>query len=280
MKPFDSLSSKDGTALTLYRGDQSLLERPQCVVLMIHGFAEHMGRYEKLGSYLATRGIAAYGIDLRGHGRSGGTRAFVKSFDEYVEDIDAAMSHVRDLHSDTPIFMLGHSNGGLALTHYLQERGSDHVQGAIFSAAALAIDPDLSPLLRRLTPLIGSLIPHLKAVRLDSSLISRDPEVVQKYDSDPLVYRDGIKAGYAAAVLKTIRKVNQRLPSLLTPMLVMHGSKDKIADPIGSRRLAEEVASKDVTFKVMEGCFHEILNDPGKEARFELLTEWLLERIA
>jgi len=272
----DALTSADGTKLAFYQWDAS--GEVKANVLIVHGFAEHSGRYDHFATFLANARYQVYAVDLRGHGHSGGIRAYVKDVGEYADDLEAAITFIQTVSPEKKLFVHGHSMGGLVVVKTALDR-KPSLAGVLLTSAGLKVDPDLSPMLQRLTPLIAMLAPKLKAVKLDASLVSRDPEVVKKYQEDPLVYHGGIKAGYAAAVLSTIKNLSGRFSEFEYPVLILHGEKDKLTDPAGSAQLAHDAGSSDLTHKVLPGLFHEILNEPEKEEIYSIMMEWLHERV-
>ncbi len=275
MNRLEDLHSQDGCPLAFYSWHPE--QQAKANVLIIHGFAEHSGRYDHFANFLAGCGYRVYGLDLRGHGRSGGEEAYLKDSSDYVADLNAALQFIRSTHPDEKLFLLGHSMGGLVVVTSLLDLKPD-IAGVVLTAPGLKVDPDLSPLLRRLTPLIALVAPKLKAIKLDPKLVSRDPEVVKKYIADPLIYHDGIKAGYAAAILRAIKSTSARFSEFTYPVLILHGEKDKLTDPAGSAQLAQEASSTDLTHQVLPGLFHEILNEPEKEEVYEIVRGWLDQR--
>ena len=164
-------------------------EEARAVVVIVHGYAEHGGRYGHVGEFLARRGYAVYAFDLRGHGRSEGERAFVNSFDEYLDDAGSFLETVRGRNPGRPLFLLGHSLGGAIATLFTIERKPD-IRGLVLSGPLIKFSSGISPVHKALALLVGSIFPRLPAAkRLDSRFISRDPRVVDQYERDPLVYR-------------------------------------------------------------------------------------------
>ncbi len=163
-----------------------LPELPQRVLVLVHGFAEHSGRYEELASWFAARGCAVLAVDLRGHGRSQGRRTHVDAFAQYLDDVDLLMAAAREEHGGLPLLLLGHSMGGLIALSYLQDR-QPTIAGAVISAPALSVPSGPRATLARL---VRRVLPKLSiAAGLDLAGLSRDPEVVRRYESDPLVER-------------------------------------------------------------------------------------------
>jgi alpha-beta hydrolase superfamily lysophospholipase len=246
---------------------------------IVHGFAEHSGRYAYTAEALARRGYAVHALDLRGHGRSEGDRAYVRSANEYLLDVRAFLERVRERAAGRPVFLLGHSLGGaiVALALCVEPPG---VRGALLSGAVLPVAPTLGSRIQRWIALaLGRLAPRLPTIKLKSSDVSRDPEQVAKYDSDPLNYRGRIRAGLAAAMTRAVDRIKRDVPQIRMPLLIMHGTADALANPDGSIAFYERVASADKTLKLYEGLYHEILNEPERDQVIADIAAWMDARL-
>jgi len=247
---------------------------PGAILLVVHGLAEHSGRYLNLVNYFVPRGYAVYGFDHRGHGRSAGRRGYVSHFTDYLNDLNTFVNIVRNKHVDTRIFLVGHSMGGTIGTAYAVNHQHE-VAGLIFSDATLKLDPGVSPLLTALAPLISILLPRMGTVVIDASAISRDQAIVDTYINDPFVYRGRISARLGSELIKTIRKLPPQLPEIKLPTLIMHGTADRLSHPEGSQMLYEHIGSEDKTLELYEGFYHEIFNEPGHKQVFSDMETWL-----
>ena len=247
---------------------------PRAILLVVHGLAEHSGRYVNLADYFAPRGYAVYGFDHRGHGKSAGRQGYVSHFTDYLNDLNTFVNIVRNKHVDTRIFLVGHSMGSTISTAYAINH-QPVVSGLILSGATLKLDPGVSPVLTALAPLISMLLPKMGTVVIDASAISRDQTVVDTYVSDPFVYRGRISARLGGELIKTIRKLPPQLPEIKLPTLIMHGTADRLSHPEGSQTLYERIGSEDKTLKLYEGFYHEIFNEPGHEQVFSDMETWL-----
>lgn len=250
---------------------------PRGAVVIIHGYAEHSGRYDWTGEQLAAAGYATYALDLTGHGQTGGEQALVRSMNEFLGDVRLYTSLVRGWAAGLPLFVLGHSMGGAITTLHLAV-DKPELSGAILSGAVLAGKNRGRGLRERLVRIVGRVLPRLRIGKLDSSTISRDPAVVQAYDDDPLVYRGRMKAGLVAAMIRGIQRADDDAPGIATPMLILHGSEDLLTSPAGSERLYERIASADRTIKLYDGLYHEILNEPERDQVIADIIAWLNER--
>jgi alpha-beta hydrolase superfamily lysophospholipase len=247
---------------------------PVAVLLLVHGLAEHSSRYGNVVNYLVPRGYAVYAPDHRGHGRSGGQRAHVERFDDYLVDLKTFFDMVRGWHPDARIFVVGHSMGGaISLTYALRHQAE--LDGLLLSAASLKVGESVSPLVITLGKLIARLFPRMGMVMLDASAISRDPAVVAAYENDPLVYRGKMSARLGAELIGTMQALPDQVSQLRLPVLIMHGTDDRLADPQGSQWLFESVGSSDKTLKLYQSYYHEIFNEPEHARVLADVETWL-----
>jgi alpha-beta hydrolase superfamily lysophospholipase len=276
---------------TLTANGQSLFTRrwlpdrePKAVVLIVHGYAEHSGRYDHVGAWLAERGYAVEAFDLRGHGQSSGRRALVRSFDEYLTDLTAVLADVAQRHPGKPLFLLGHSMGGAIVTLFVirehnvaeafQPRSSG-IAGVILSGPGIRGRRSAPRPVLWLFRLIGRLFPTMRLGKLDAGAVSRDPAVVARYENDPLVYRRGMPAGTLVAMIKAGREINEHMERFGLPLLIVHGSEDALTDPEGSRRLVDRAGVDDKQLKVYPGLYHEVLNEPEQQQVLGDIVRWL-----
>lgn len=251
---------------------------PRGVLAICHGYAEHSGRYACAGEQLAARGYAVHAFDLRGHGRSGGERVFIRSANEYLDDLDAFLAVVRDEHPGLPLFLLGHSMGGGIVALAMVTR-RPAVDGVLLSGAPLPTEQGLGARIgMQLAVIIGKLFPRWRTRSLAAATVSRDPAVVADYDADPLNYRGKMPAGLLSALVRAGRVIDRRESSITEPLLIMHGSDDQLTDPDGSRELYTRAASADKTLRIYDGLYHEILNEPERNQVIAHIAGWLDER--
>ncbi len=247
---------------------------PRADVVIVHGYAEHSGRYEHVAAYLAERGYAVHALDLRGHGRSAGERVLVRSFNEYLDDVAGLLVRVHEGTGRRPIFLLGHSMGGTIVALASVTRRPD-VRGVMLSGAGLTAGRGPQAVLAQLLVWLGQLFPRLPLRKLAAETVSHDPDVVAKYDSDPLVYRGKMPAGTLSAMIRAGRTIHKRIETVTQPLLIMHGTADALTEPDGSRELYERAVSSDKTLKLYEGFFHEILNEPERAQVLGDIAAWL-----
>lgn len=250
----------------------------RAALLIVHGFAEHGGRYVHVGEYLAERGVAVHAFDLRGNGRAEGERALVRSFGAYLADVRVALGRLREHHPDVPVFVLGHSMGG-TVTGLFVTVDRPQVRGVLFSGAGLKRPTGLRGAVQALVGSAGRVFPRLPLIRLNADDVSRDPEVRRLYDSDPLNYRGRMRAGLITAAGRALRHIDDHMDEITLPLLIMHGTEDALVGPDSSRMLYERAASVDKTLKLYEGLYHEILNEPERAQVLADIIAWLDARI-
>jgi acylglycerol lipase len=250
----------------------------KAVLLVVHGWAEHSGRYKNLVDYFVPRGYAICALDHRGHGRSEGPRGYIDRFSDYLIDLKTFFDLVRSQHSDAKIFMVGHSLGGTISTAYVIEHQHE-LAGLLLSGASLILGSGMPSALIPLARICSVLIPRMGIFVLDATAISRDKAVVDAYVNDPLVYRGKVTCRFAAEMLKMLRRLPTQMPEINLPILVMHGTDDRLGDPEGSRLLYERASSKDKTLKLYQGFYHEIFNEPEHEQVLSDMEGWLAARL-
>jgi alpha-beta hydrolase superfamily lysophospholipase len=249
-------------------------EKTKAVVVIAHGLAEHSGRYAHVADRLASAGYATYSYDQWGHGRSGGTMGNIEGFSHLRADLDTVLSKARGEHPGVPVFLLGHSFGGLVALDYVVTRGESGLTGLVVSGAA--VDPSVgSALERAAAPLLSRIAPNLPVAPLDPTAVSRDPAVVQAYIDDPLNYHGKIRARTGSEGLKAVARVHAGLGRVTLPILVLHGVEDRLVSAAGSKAVAEKVKSVDKTLTLYDGLYHEIFNEPEQKAVLDDVVGWL-----
>jgi alpha-beta hydrolase superfamily lysophospholipase len=257
---------------------------PRGVIVIVHGLAEHGGRYAETAAFFAARGWAVLAGDLRGHGRSpdpAGRRVHVGRFSDFFHDVDAFLGAARTACPGLPIFLLGHSMGGLIAISYVL-RNSSGLGGAVVSSPALDAHPEFRPplLLRLLVGLLSRLAPRmLFPSDLDTSALSRDPEVVRAYLDDPLV-SSKVSARFYSEMMAAMQRVREQADALAIPMLLMQSGADRLVDPDAPARWATSAPPGRIEFVRWEGFYHEMFNEPEKGAVRERTLDWLNTRLA
>jgi len=268
------LQAVDGVNLS---GRAWLPPVPRAVIALVHGINEHSGRYGFIAERANQQGLGLASIDLRGHGRSPGDRAYVERFDDYLLDVDALLAGTRELASGLPIFLMGHSMGGAIALRWLVQRPQT-VAGLILSSAALRIGAEVPRLLIALAPLLSRWLPRLRGTRLDPSLISNDPAVVAAYAGDPLVSLEAPPARTGAELLQAMATSQEAAARLTLPVYLFHGDADRLTDPAGSREIFDAWGGADRSLRLWPGSRHETLNDLDREQVVAELLQWVLDR--
>ena len=246
---------------------------PRDQVVLAHGYAEHSGRYDEVGRYLADRGFAVHALDHHGHGRSEGTRAVIERFAQADADIDALADRVRGESGLATVKLIGHSLGGsLALNYALDHQAK--LSGLVLSGPA--IGGRLPAIQRWLLATVSALAPRTGMIALDANAVSRDPAVVAAYISDPLVYRGKVPARTAYEMFHAIGSYPARVRALQVPCLLMHGAKDSLVPARDAQPLFDAIGSEDKTVRVWPGLFHEIFNEPERDDVLRLTCDWLV----
>jgi acylglycerol lipase len=244
----------------------------RATIVLAHGASEHSGRYAWTAEQLAERGYTTFAIDHRGHGRSEGARAYIDRMENAVADLDQLVDIARR-ESEGPLFLLGHSMGGAVALAYTFEH-EDKLDGLVLSAPLAALEAASLP--TRIAGQVLSLVaPRLGVYEIDSSLVSRDPEVVRAYDADPLNYRGKLPARTVSELSKTVSGFPERVTRLRLPMLLMHGTADTLVPPHGTEMVNERAGSQDKTIIRYDGLYHEILNEPERDRVLADIADWL-----
>ena len=237
-------------------------EAPKAFVALVHGLAEHSGRYEHVAEHLRSHGYSVRAVDLRGHGRSAGFPSGVEALFDWLDDANGLVDRVRAAAGDLPVFLLGHSLGALICATCVA-RGTE-VDGLILSGIAV---------------LAGDMLLASMSNPDDQGLppeaISRDPAVVAAYRDDPLVFHDRVTPEANAFALEAAIEVNQSAGGIAVPTLLVHGSEDRIADVEGARELHASVGASDKEIIVYDGLYHEVLNEPEREQVLDDIVAWL-----
>ncbi len=247
---------------------------PKAILLVVHGVAEHSGRYMNPVNYFVPKGYAVYSFDLRGHGKSDGKRSYVERFSYYLDDLQTFYNLVRAENPNTEIFMVGHSMGSTISIDYALEHQRE-LQGLIISGTTLKAGASISQAAIMAAKILSVIMPKMGVTALDSNGISRDKAVVEAYVNDPLNYTGKLSARFGVELLKTMGMLQKRLSEITLPILIMQGSQDRISDPSSSKMLFDGVSSKDKTMKIYEGFYHEIFNDPDRQQVFVDMEAWL-----
>ncbi len=248
---------------------------PKAVLLVVHGLAEHFGRYRNLIDHFVPLGYAVYGFDLPGHGKSHGKRVYVNRFEDYTQALDLFLNKIRDLHNTPPLFLVGHSMGSLVSTVFLIHRQKDFAGAVLSGCGAVKIPDHISSATIMAGKVFSVLLPKIGLIGLDVNGVSRDPSVVKAYVEDPLVHTGKTTARLAAEILRVMQGILGQANRITLPILLLQGGADKLVDPAGAQMLFEAVGSSDKTLKIYEGLYHEIFNEPEKDQVLSDMEQWL-----
>lgn len=250
---------------------------PKAVLVIVHGFGEHSGRYPNIVDTLVPEGYAVYSCDNRGHGKSFGERGHIDRWEDFRSDVFSFIKLVEEKEPDIPLFLMGHSLGGLIALEYIL-RVPDGVEGVIASGPALT-QGSVNPLLLVVSKIMSRLMPTLSLdTKLEGLNVSRDPEVVNTYLNDPLVHSMA-SARFGTEMASAAKWVRRHPQELKVPILIVHGGADKLVDPKSSRDFFEGIKLEDKTRIEYEGYFHEPHNDLGWEKPVSDILKWLEDHL-
>lgn len=270
----ETVTVTDGLRLYLRRSE---VQKPRGEILITHGFGEHSGRYGALTDHLTSHDYSVTAYDHRGHGLSDGLPGHVENFDEYDQDLVKLIEAVRERAQSRSLFLIGHSMGGLIALRYLA-RHPENVSGAVISAPLIEVAVPV-PAHKLMIARVGArMAPRL---RLDNEInpanLSRDPEVGRAYAADPLVNRK-VSTTWFAEASRAMREVAERAREIKTPVLVMHGTDDRLASVDATKRMFKNIGSPDKELVIYPGFYHELFNEPEKREVFDRVTEWMEKR--
>jgi alpha-beta hydrolase superfamily lysophospholipase len=247
----------------------------KAIVVVVHGYGEHSGRYRHVIRALTDAGYGVFTLDHRGHGKSEGLRAHFDSFDQPIDDLKDYIEIVGARQEDEPIYMLGHSMGALITLAYAL-RYPATLAGIIVSAAPVNADANVSKALVATGNILTNVIPKvplLKLVPLET--LSRDPDVVRAFREDPLTYKGNMRVRLGTELNKTAKWVRERISELKLPILVLYGEADELVNPSGSRLVYDKVGSSDKKIKSYHNLRHEIMNEPERDKVLADIIAWL-----
>ncbi len=247
---------------------------PKAILLVVHGLAEHSGRYMNLVNLLVPSGHAVYGMDLIGHGKSDGKRAYVERFQEYTKTLKTYFDMIRAWQPKRPIFLIGHSMGGLISGAYLLKH-QDELAGAVLSGPSIKVPDNISQAIIFIGKMLSIIMPKAGLIKLDPGGVSKDPAVVESYVNDPLVFTGKATARLGAELIKTMQEVTKQAAKITLPILIAQGSDDKLVDPGGARLLYDSIRSTDKTIKIYNGLYHEIFNEPEHKQVLNDVKTWI-----
>ena len=250
--------------------------KPRGVVAIVPGFNSHSGQYLWVADQLVSSGLAVYAVDLRGRGQSDGERFYVEQFWDYLSDVQDLVTLAKSREPGLPVFLLGHSAGGVISCVYTLEHQADFA-GLICESFAFQVPaPDF---VLAVVKGISHLAPHAHVLRLKNEDFSRDPKVVQSMNDDPLIANEVQPTKTVAEMVRADERLEREFPLIKLPVLILHGTDDKATKPSGSQLFYDTAGSTDKTLKLYEGHFHDLLNDVGKEVVMRDIQDWISQRV-
>jgi alpha-beta hydrolase superfamily lysophospholipase len=249
---------------------------PRAVLVIVHGFNSHSGHYLWVAEQFLARGLSVYALDLRGRGKSEGERFYVEKLADYVSDVATLVTMAKAREPGLPVFVLGHSAGGVISCIYTLEHQAD-IAGLICESFAHEVPaPDIAlAAIKGLSHIAG----HVHVFKLNNEDFSRDPEVVEALNNDPLIDNEVQPSQTVAEMVRADERLKKEFPLITLPVLILHGTADKATKPSGSQRFFETAGSTDKTLKLYEGHFHDLLNDIDKQLVMADIQSWIDARI-
>jgi acylglycerol lipase len=251
-------------------------QAPRALVVISHGVLSHSGYYEWAAEQLLAAGFAVYAIDHRGRGRSEGERFFVETVDHYVEDLATLIELAKSRDPGVPAFLLGHSAGGVVACVYALEH-QERIAGLVCESFAFQVyAPDLA---LGAVKGLSHVFPHAHVLKLPIEEFSRNSDAVEAMKADPLIAGEVQPTTTVAALVRADERLAKEFPLIKLPVLILHGTADKVTKPGGSQMFHDNAGSTDKTLKLYEGHAHDLLNDLDRETVIVDIRDWLLARI-
>lgn len=262
--------------LKIFTRDWQPQGKPRAVVVIVHGFNSHSGQYFWVAEQFVNKGLAVYALDLRGRGRSEGERYYVEKIEDYTDDVHTLVRRAKSEHPDLPVFMLGHSAGGVTSCIYALEHQSE-LDGLI--CESFAYELPVPGIVLSFLKGLSYITPHTHVFSLHNKDFSRDPKVVEEMNEDVLIKGESQPAQTGKVMINASERLTEEFSAITLPVLILHGTEDKATKPSGSEHFYEKTGSADKTLKLYEGHFHDLLNDVDKEIVMADIQNWIDARI-
>ena len=246
----------------------------RAALLLVHGLGEHSSRYEHVAKHCSRHGFAVYAMDHYGHGKSDGHPGHVQKFSVYLDGVATLFEKIQREQPGRPIFLVGHSMGGLIAATYLLDNQAEFA-GCVLSGPALKTDAAPPGIVLAINRLLSALVPTVPVIQLDASAVSRDPQVVEAYVHDPLVFHGKYSSRLVSEMTATMHDTLARANDIQLPVILMHGEEDALTSPSGSLEMFENAGSADKTIKIYPGLYHEIFNEPEQDQVLADMSDWL-----
>ena len=265
-----------GAGLQIFVRSRQPAGEPRAVVVICHGVNSHSGYYLWTIDQLVAAGFAVYALDLHGRGQSDGERFYLEKIAHYVGDVHAVVTLAKSRHAGLPVYLLGHSAGGVVSCTYVLDHPHE-LAGLICESFAFKVAaPDIA---LAVVKGLSHLAPHVHVLRLKNEEFSRDPEVVAAMNSDPLIEDEVQPTQTVAELVRADERLDESFSSITIPVLILHGTADKVTNPSGSQRFYATAGSVDKTLKLYDGHVHDLLSDIGRERVMGDIRSWLEARL-
>ncbi len=269
------LASFDGTLLWFKK---DIPNDPKAILVIVHGFAEHHQRYNHVAEFFMNQNMGVYRFDNRGHGKSGGKVGHLVSYENYIKDLHKIVEMAKNEFPHLPIFMLGHSMGGFIAVHYGLIHGGE-LKGQILSGAATHYNPSMKGIKKWLVTNLNKIKKDTLIANDLSKWISKDPQVVETYRNDPMVFKKATASLYYQFLIEGMNELVKNKENFNLPCLILHGAEDHIIKPEVSQWFYDTIQSSDKMIKIYPEAYHEILNEEMKAHVMEDTLNWILDRI-
>jgi acylglycerol lipase len=246
--------------------------KPHGVVVISHGLNAHSGLYEWAAQQFTSNGLAVHALDHRGRGRSEGEGFFVKKFADWTNDLATFIDRVKAREPGLPVFLLGHSAGGVIACGYTLEH-QDDIAGLICEDFAYQVPAPAVAL--AILKGISHVAPHARVLKLKNEDFSRDPAVVAAMNADPLIANESQPSETVAELVRADKLLENSFQHITLPLLILHGTADTVTRPSGSKEFYDKAGSSDKTLKLYEGHFHDLLADVGKQQVMSDIQAWI-----
>lgn len=266
----------DGTGGRIFTRYWEQKGTPRANLVICPGFNAHGGQYARAAEEFADRGFAVTAGDLRGRGKSDGERFYVKNIGDYVSDLSLTIESARDRHPKLAVYLLGHSAGGVTAASYALDH-QDRIAGLICEDFAFRVfAPDFA---LKLIEGASHIAPHAHVLKLRMEDFSRDPEWVAQLNADPLTKDENQPVETVAALARADERLEREFSRITLPVLILHGTSDKVTRPDGSEQFYREAGSSDKTLKLYDGSYHDPLNDLDREQVRDDIVTWIEARL-
>jgi len=249
---------------------------PRAAIVIVHGFNAHSGQYQSVAEEFVKNNLAVYALDLRGRGRSEGERFYIDKFENYANDLSTLVGMAKSQNPGLPIFVLGHSAGGVVACLYALEFQAE-IDGLICESFAFEVPaPDFA---LAVIKGLSYIAPHFHSIKLKNADFSRDPKIVQAMNADPLIKEESQPIETMAELVRADERLKKEFPLIKLPLLILHGTADKAAKPGGSQFFYDTAGSPDKTLKLYDGFYHDLLHDVDNEVVMADISHWIDEHI-